>query len=112
MKTRTWFLLILGLLISTSKTFATGASGELEIVNIGCHTYDKTCFLTFSGEPLGPETCKSNTVRWLLSDPNGEAAFSHFTAAHLANRKIRLNFATTCFAAKPNYPTFNFWYLI
>ena len=63
-------------------------SGPREVLNVGCHRHDHTCYMTISGDPVGPEACSSISIRWNKNDANGDAIFSLVTSAFYANRKV------------------------
>jgi hypothetical protein len=82
------------------------SSGKREITLVGCHNYDNTCFLSLAGDPVGPEECQSNSVRWnKKNDPNGEATLTLATSAFYAGKKVTVYLANSCYADQPKYPT-------
>ncbi len=65
---------ILIVLLASPLSFAEN-SGPRTITDVGCHRNDHICFFTISGTSIGPEECKSISIRWNKNDPNGEAIF-------------------------------------
>lgn len=88
------------------------SSGARKITSVGCHIKDNTCFVTIDGDPVGPDSCKSNSVRWNSdTNPNGKLAYSSFQAATVTKQQIYLEISTVCYIDQPLYPTF-LWYSI
>ncbi|MGI0118313.1 hypothetical protein [Zooshikella sp. RANM57] len=78
-----------------------------QIQSVGCHTVDTTCFVEISGNPIGPNACRSNSFRWdRKKSPNGDASLSLLTAAFAAGYQVSLQVPDQCYQDQPNYPTF------
>ncbi|TQV76450.1 hypothetical protein FLL45_00340 [Aliikangiella marina] len=98
--------IFLKLAMFTSGNIRAQSTGNVAITNIGCHNHDDTCFVEIAGPAVGPESCKSNSIRWRrTADANGEATFSMITAAYFAGNKVRITTSGSCFSRQPNYPT-------
>ncbi|MGK3962892.1 hypothetical protein WMF38_01705 [Sorangium sp. So ce118] len=86
------------------------ATGQRQILQIGCHLNDDICYVTISGSAAGPSRCRSTSIRWnSQSSTNGKNLLSLLTAAYLAGKKV--NFAVSdsaCFSDQPTYPTFDY----
>jgi hypothetical protein len=88
-----------------------GLSGPRQILSIGCHNTDNTCYITISGDPVGPATCSPTMIRWNESnDPNGKAILHLLTAAYLAGKPVDI-FIDACYAPQPTDPTIQHFYL-
>jgi hypothetical protein len=87
-----------------------GSSGSRQILSIGCHLWDNTCYVYVSGDPIGPTSCRNTSFRWnQKADPNGQSILSLLTAAYLAGKRVDFYINdTNCYAAQPAYPTFNY----
>lgn len=101
--------------ISTSKTLASESEGnvvgvqELQVLGVGCHLKDDTCYITVD-RPVGIEgQCKYNNIRWHKAEENGKEMLSLFLAASMAKRKVRVSIVSDeCFSGNGRYPTFNY----
>jgi hypothetical protein len=87
-----------------------GLSGPRRILAMGCHLVDNTCYVEISGDPAGPASCRSTSVRWnQKTDPNGQSILSLLTAAYLAGKSVDFYVNdTACYAAQPVFPTFTY----
>jgi len=87
----------------------TGSTGWRTVTVMGCHLTDGTCYFNIDGDPVGPEECKGNNVRFnVLTSPNGKTWLSMLEAAYLTKRQVNLSIINTCYADQPVYPTFNY----
>lgn len=84
--------------------------GPRQIVELGCHAWDNTCFVTISGDAVGPAACRGNSLRWnTQSSPGGKNLLSLLTSAFLAGKAVRFDVVdTTCYADQPAFPTFTY----
>ena len=100
------------LTIACNTVSAGTSSGDRNILNIGCHKNDNTCFVTISGSAVGPTGCSSTSVRWNAElNANGKAALTHLTSAFIANKKIAFQISDSCYKYQTNDPTFDWWYV-
>jgi len=96
------------LLVPASDAFAE-SSGNREILSFGCHRYNNICYAEISGDPVGPEACKSTSIRWdEKNDANGEAVLMIVSSAFYANRKVNFKLSTSCFSGQPTFPTMTY----
>jgi hypothetical protein len=97
--------------------FSTGAmagtnSGARDIKSIGCHKNDNICFIEIDGGAVGPSSCSKTSVRWNTeTDVAGKSAFSLFTAAYFAGKKVELRVSDTCFKDQTAFPTYDWFYI-
>jgi hypothetical protein len=86
------------------------SSGDRDVLDIGCHKNDHTCFVTVSGDPVGPAACSSRSIRWNVeNDANGKVALTHLTTAFAAGKKVFFRVNDTCYRYQTNFPTFDWW---
>ncbi|WP_444896850.1 hypothetical protein [Microbulbifer sp. SSSA005] len=83
-------------------------SGEKEIIRMGCHLNDSTCYVTID-EVVGPEECSKNSVRWSSDAVNGQETLAQLMAAFHAKKKVNFYLADTCHSG--GYPTFGYFYV-
>lgn len=77
-----------------------------EILDMGCHLNDNTCYVTLSGEAVGPEGCKAINVRWNESSTaNGKNILALLTTAFVAEKNVKLRITDSCYGI---YPTFDY----
>ncbi len=89
-------------------------TGPRDILDIGCHLFDNTCYVTVSGDAVGPASCRTNSIRWnSQSSPGGKNALSLLTAAFLAGKKVNFSVPdTSCYADQPFQPTFSYFAVV
>ena len=93
-------------LFTISKNSIAESSGLREIERIGCHLSDSTCFVEISGNPVGPESCRSTSIRWNNdSAANGKEMLSLLMAAFAAGKQVNFNIVGSCYGT---YPTFSY----
>lgn len=103
-------LLILSLLPVAA--YAGTPSGDRNILNIGCHNTNTTCFVQISGASVGPGACSSTSIRWdVEGDANGMVALTHLTTAFIAGKMVSFQISDSCFANQSSYPTFDWWFV-
>jgi hypothetical protein len=100
-------LLIL-LIVIFPLTSIAQSSGPRTITQVGCHRHDHICYIVISGAAVGPEECKSTSIRWNKNDPNGEAIFTLVTSAFYADKQIQFTPSNSCFVSQSNYPTMSY----
>lgn len=90
-----------------------GGSGSRQILSVGCHVADNTCYVYVSGDPVGPANCRSTSIRWnQKADANGQSILSLLTAAYLAGKQVDFYVRDTdCYAYQPVFPTFDYIFL-
>ncbi|MBD1567312.1 hypothetical protein [Vibrio sp. S12_S33] len=99
--------LVTSFFISFSIHAASISSGARKITSLGCHNIDNICFVQIDGDPVGPSSCKTNSVRWdIEKDPNGKSSFSLLNAAYFSGKSVVLQISEQCFKYQNNYPTF------
>ena len=87
----------------------TGNVGYREILSIGCHKHDGTCYVHISGASVGVAGCTGNSVRWNVDrDYNGDYWFSLLTTAYFSGAKVQFNIDTHCYPYQRNFPTFRY----
>lgn len=97
--------LILSLSIFSVNSIAE-SSGLRDINKIGCHLNDGTCFVEISGDSVGPESCKSVSVRWNQDTAaSGTEMLSLLMAAFAAGKQVSFNIVESCYGT---YPTFSY----
>ena len=99
------------LLISGGVTANTD-SGSRSLTHIGCHLSDGTCYVTISGNPVGPSACSHTSVRWHKESENSDRVFTLLTAAYMGNQKVNFRISDSCYEKQPNFPTFHHFNLV
>ncbi len=101
-------LLLVAIALAAPGQALAGPSGRRQILSMGCHLGDNTCYVYVSGDPIGPASCRSTSFRWnQKTDPNGQSILSLLTAAYLAGKPVDFYINdTACYAAQPGFPTF------
>lgn len=94
-------------LIALSNSGSASEPWSKKINRVGCHLHDTTCFVYIDGGAVGPESCKSNSLRWNRETaPNGEEILSLLMMAFAADKSVEFNVSSsTCYGA---YPTFSY----
>lgn len=100
---------VFAILFAGFSVYAGVSSGERTIYAVGCHRHDATCYVEITGEPVGPAACRATSVRWRRTEANGEAAFTHLTAAFIANKKVILQVSDACYPYQTSFPTLDYW---
>ena len=76
------------------------------IMEIGCHLNDGTCYVTIDGEQVGPESCKSTSIRWNKeTSVSGKETFSLLMTAFAAGHLVQFRVLDSCYES---YPTFSY----
>ncbi len=87
------------------QALATG-TGLRTITGMGCHLHDNTCWVLISGTAVGPTSCRTNTLRFDSSLPNGKNILSMVTGAYLAGRQANFEVVdTACYTPQSGDPT-------
>nr|VFK21079.1 MAG: hypothetical protein BECKLFY1418C_GA0070996_10852 [Candidatus Kentron sp. LFY] len=109
MKKATIIMIALLLPIAASAAYHTGVRN---IVNMGCHNVDNTCYVTISGSSIGPSSCNSTSIRWNEKyDANGKSVLALLTAAFLAGKRASFAISDSCYQYQNNYPTFTYFFI-
>lgn len=83
-------------------------TGWREIEKIGCHLHDNTCYVTISGDPIGPPECNSTSLRWNeTQDANGKSILALLMSAFHAGKEVSFQ-ADSCYLLQPMFPTFKY----
>ena len=87
------------------------ATGPRKVVAVGCHSHDRTCYITIDGEAIGPNaSCTSNSIRWsAITDENHNEMVSLLTAAFIAGKSVSIRLEEDCFSLQPAYPTISYF---
>ena len=94
------------MLVLSSTLYAFESTGFSELLDIGCHKYNNICYVTISGDAAGPDTCKSNSIRWdEKNDANGKSILMLISSAFYADKKVNFNVSNTCFSGQTGFPT-------
>ncbi len=87
-------------------------TGPRTITNIGCHSFDNTCFVDVDGPIVGAnQGCNffGNQIRWDNNDSSeGKRTYSTFLAAFLAGKKINIHIYGCSIQSFPRV----IWYLV
>ncbi|ENU59642.1 hypothetical protein [Acinetobacter guillouiae] len=85
-------MLTLILMLGSTPLFAGENVSNRKIIDIGCHTWDDTCFITLSGPPFGSnENCTDrpiNELRFPSSTTNGKRTYASLLSAFLAKKTV------------------------
>ncbi len=84
-------LMYICLLFIANSAFADEGVTSRQIVDIGCHITDGTCYVTLSGSSFGQsQTCTkpSNEFRFDGSTTHGKRAYATLYAAFLAKKSV------------------------
>lgn len=85
-------MLLFVLMTISFASFAAEDVSNRKIIDIGCHTWDDTCFITLSGTPFGAnENCIDkpiNELRFPSSTINGKRTYASLLAAFLAKKTV------------------------
>ena len=81
-----------------------GDTGPVGIEEIGCFSYEATCFVTLKYE-YGPEACRKSSLWWDQSSIGGEAVVSILTSARATGRKVVFHISKNCYL---DHPTFEY----
>nr|VFJ93504.1 MAG: hypothetical protein BECKLFY1418B_GA0070995_10472 [Candidatus Kentron sp. LFY] len=93
-------------------TYAGYHTGVRNIVNMGCHNVDNTCYVTISGSSIGPPSCNSTSIRWNEKyDANGKSVLALLTAAFLGGKQVSFAISDSCYQYQNNYPTFTYFFI-
>ena len=99
---------LLGVGFSVNALAGLGAANR-QIIKIGCHNLDHTCYIFINGNPVGPEGCESNSIRWSKEvSPNGEAMLALFMMAFAAEKKVSITTSEQCYSGGGPYPTIQY----
>jgi hypothetical protein len=78
------------------------------ITAIGCHLGWQVCFVQIAGDPVGPDECKSDQIRWNAEDSvNGQSQLALLTAAYISKEHVIFGLSDTCFEMQKEFPTFS-----
>ena len=81
-------------------------SGPRDILKMGCHLNDSTCYVYVSGDPVGNDNCRSTSIRWDKQKAiNGKETLSLLMMAFTSKKKVRFRIVTQCYG---KYPTFSY----
>nr|VFK79319.1 MAG: hypothetical protein BECKSD772D_GA0070982_10452 [Candidatus Kentron sp. SD] len=106
MKKATIIMIALLLPIAVSAEY----TGVRNILNMGCHNVDNTCYVTISGSSVGPSGCRSTSIRWNEQhDANGKSVLALLTGAFLAGKQASFSISGSCYRYQNNYPTFTYF---
>lgn len=98
-------------LLALSATAAhASTSGPRQIQSIGCHLVDGTCYAQVSGAPVGPASCRSNSIRWnATSSIQGQQILDMLTTAYIQSKPVAFEILdTACYQMQPSFPTFTY----
>ena len=84
--------IVLILMTANTSLFADENVSNRKIIDIGCHTWDDTCFVSLSGAPFGAnENCTYkpiNEFRFSSSTANGKRTYASLLSAFLAKKTV------------------------
>jgi hypothetical protein len=94
--------------VTPSLAQTTGTTGYRNIVYMGCHKTDSTCFVAISGTTVGPAGCNWSEFRWDSSTIPGKNHMALLMSAHARGKRVNFYISPTCYANQPNYATFEY----
>jgi hypothetical protein len=99
------FILAVFLLGLSGLVYGAQSSGYRNIVDMGCHNSDGTCYILVDGSPVtGAAGCSSNSLRWdARSDPNGRSTLALLMMAKSQGLRVSA-YVSSCYALQPIYP--------
>lgn len=85
-------MLLFVLMTISFASFAAEDVSNRKIIDIGCHTWDDTCFVTVTGPSFGAnENClytSTNEFRFSSSTTNGKRTYASLLSAFLAKKTV------------------------
>ena len=83
-------------------------TGKRNINDIGCHLNDGTCYVSITGDPVGPSSCHSRSVRWNKDSHSGKETLSLLMTAFTAGKQAGFYISDSCYSRQPHFPTFRY----
>jgi hypothetical protein len=102
------YLVVAVFLFSTGFTNAE-STGKRQIISMGCHTHDATCYVSISGAAVGPQSCSSTSLRWNKDEAaSGKETFSLLLAAFAGDKSVSFKVSDQCYVNQNSFPTFRY----
>ena len=101
------------LLIISNNLLSAETSGWRNILDLGCHDFDGTCYVTLDGAPVtGSPGCSSNSIRWnAQSDINGKSTLAIMMMANATGSKVSI-YTDKCYPAQAAFPQLTYSYTL
>jgi len=100
----------LGLVIPVSVNADIDA-GYRTIESIGCHSFNKICWVGVSGSAAGPSACTTTSFRWDGNiQSNSDQLLSILLSAYTVGKEVRFVLEDNCLSSQTAYPVIRYVY--